>query len=49
MSALICPMVCAVHALAADGPPTGSDAAPSTLTVDAVVEEVVRRNPELDF
>ena len=49
MSALICPVVCVVHALAADGPPAGSDATPGTLTVDAVVEEVVRRNPELDF
>jgi outer membrane protein, heavy metal efflux system len=34
---------------AADAPPASSNAAPNTLTVDAVVEEVVRQNPELDF
>jgi len=36
-------------AYAADAAPGWSDAAPKTLTVDAVVEEVVRQNPELDF
>ena len=37
------------RAFAADAPPASSNAAPNTLTVDAVVEEVVRLNPELDF
>ena len=40
---------CPVHAVAAEDPTPGSAAATNTLTVDAVVEEVVRQNLELDF
>ena len=46
---MACLVFCVTCAFAADAPPVSSSAAPKTLTVDAVVEEVVRQNPELDF
>ena len=46
---LVCVTVCLPSALAADGPPAVSNATPNSVTVDAVVEEVVLQNPELDF
>ncbi len=44
-----CLLLCVTCACATDALPAGSNAPPNTLTVDAVVEEVVRQNPELDF
>ena len=46
---LVCLNFCPVHAVAAEDPTPGSATATNMLTVDAVVEEVVRQNLELDF
>ena len=46
---LACLAVCVTRAFAAEAPPTSPNAASNTLTVDAVVEAVVRHNPELEF
>ena len=48
-SSLVCLLVCLTCAGAADDSSAGSRALPNTLTLDEVVAEVVRQNPELDF
>ncbi len=46
---LICLACCLMRASGADAPAASANSSPNTLTVDAIVEAIVRHNPELEF